>query len=370
MDLAWRLDRGFAVSVYKQFETNFLKDYDICLAGSIAKHTSIDNKELDIFVKFKTSLDLEKGTTQLFAYLLKNFKHEFKYQTTPYIIVYYKELKIDIVPCLVSDSEKTLVDNTILHVEYVNKNLVNPAEVIQLKKLLNSYALYGSNTELSGFSGYICELLIIKYTTVMELINNYRTLNLELLCLLDPTCNSRDLMKGVSTKNKLKLIAISKKISLQITYKLSKYVDQFKSGLNLIVLDKIRETNVQKVMKRLLQINKIMGKFYHYFNYTYCFNRIYIEYYTDLDITYKVNGLNLQFANQDKIDKYFSNEKLIGVSNTHYFKTHHKLLNISHEVRQITEAYSDIEIIQINNTNYNAKTKSIIKDYVRANFFI
>lgn len=369
MDSLWKLNRDFAISVYSEFKEIYLNNYDICLAGSIAKSTSVDNKELDIFIKFKTLKELQERTTELFEYVIKTFNYEIKYQTTPYIVIYYKDLKIDLVPCLISDTEKTLVDNTILHVEYVNKHLISPFEVIKLKKLLKVYDIYGSSTELSGYSGYICELLIIKYNTLLNLIKNYTELNTDLKSLLDPTDSKRDLMKGVSTKNKLKLIAICRNLYLQFKVNLQRYTSQFKNGLKLIVLTKIDITEVQKIQKKLLQLNKLMDQFHHYFNYTYCFNKIYIEYYSNLNIHYKVNGPDLNFSSLQNISSYFTNNTAIRVSNTHYFKIKNKTLDILSEIKQIIQVYPNIEIIQVNNTVYN-ETIITLQLYIAANIFI
>ncbi len=82
---------------------------------------------------------------------------------------------VDFVPCYTiknAEELKSAVDRTILHTEYVKKNLKPEQrnEVLLLKKFMESIHTYGAEFKVGGFSGYLCELLIINYGTFIEVL--------------------------------------------------------------------------------------------------------------------------------------------------------------------------------------------------------
>ena len=73
-------------------------------------------------------------------------------------------------PCCIIKSAcelKSAVDRTILHTEYVKSKLKEKQkdEVLLLKKFAESIHTYGAEFKVGGFSGYLCELLIIHHGT-------------------------------------------------------------------------------------------------------------------------------------------------------------------------------------------------------------
>ena len=64
---------------------------------------------------------------------------------------------------------KSSVDRTPFHVRFVKNNLKKPDEVRLLKQFCIANKCYGADVKTLGFSGYICELLIIKYGSFMNL---------------------------------------------------------------------------------------------------------------------------------------------------------------------------------------------------------
>ena len=59
-----------------------------------------------------------------------------------------------------------------MHVKYIYKNLKRSAipDVRLLKKFLRAAGAYGAEIRIEGFSGYLCELLIIKYGSFMRFL--------------------------------------------------------------------------------------------------------------------------------------------------------------------------------------------------------
>jgi tRNA nucleotidyltransferase (CCA-adding enzyme) len=77
-------------------------------------------------------------------------------------------MEIDIVPCYEVASPKEMrsaVDRTPFHVRYLDENLPKDSvdEVRLLKHFLAVHGLYGADAKTQGFSGYLCELLILHY---------------------------------------------------------------------------------------------------------------------------------------------------------------------------------------------------------------
>jgi len=155
------------------------------LVGSTAKDTYLkDNLDIDFFLLFPTKFqkeDIAKNALSIGKKLLKDTEES--YAEHPYLRGYYKEYYVEIVPCykIEKASQKiSAVDRTPLHTKYVKENL--PAsqkqEVLLFKQFLRGIGCYGAEAEIEGFSGYLCEILIIKYGSLKKLIenaNNWKT---------------------------------------------------------------------------------------------------------------------------------------------------------------------------------------------------
>jgi tRNA nucleotidyltransferase (CCA-adding enzyme) len=82
---------------------------------------------------------------------------------------------VDIVPCYrIKKGEPIIsaVDRSLLHLGYVLENLNGQKrdEVRLLKQFCKGIGVYGSDARHLGFSGYICELLVIKFGGFMKVL--------------------------------------------------------------------------------------------------------------------------------------------------------------------------------------------------------
>lgn len=150
------------------------------LVGSVAKDTWQGKADIDIFIKFPLDTskeDLKKYGLEL-GYKCIEIMHgrsEQRYASHPYVTGFIGGYEIDFVPCYNikgAHELKSAVDRTILHTEYVKKNLREnqKGEVLLLKKFMASIHTYGAESKVGGFSGYLCELLIIYYGSFMEVL--------------------------------------------------------------------------------------------------------------------------------------------------------------------------------------------------------
>ena len=147
------------------------------LVGSIAKDTYLrDNLDMDIFLVFPRTVEkkiIAQETLSLGKTIL--LETEECYAEHPYIRGIYEGFKVELVPCyhIINAADRiTAVDRTPLHTQYVISHLKEnqKQEVRLFKQFLYGIGCYGAEANVQGFSGYLCELLIIKYNTFEELL--------------------------------------------------------------------------------------------------------------------------------------------------------------------------------------------------------
>ena len=152
---------------------------EIELVGSISKDTFLqDNMDIDFFIKFPTFYHKERIAKQAVSIgknILKNTEES--YAEHPYLRGYYKDYKAEIVPCYKIEKASqrlSAVDRTPLHTKYIIENITEKQrqEVRLFKQFLKGINCYGAEAEIEGFSGYLCEILIIKFDTFKGLIQN------------------------------------------------------------------------------------------------------------------------------------------------------------------------------------------------------
>lgn len=147
------------------------------IVGSIAKDTFLrNNLDIDLFLVFPTSFSKEnigKIALNIGRKLLNDTEE--CYAEHPYIRGYFQNFKVEIVPCyrIENASQKlSAVDRTPLHTSYVKKHLeeYQKNQVRIFKQFLKGIGCYGAEAEIEGFSGYLCEILILKFQTFQKLI--------------------------------------------------------------------------------------------------------------------------------------------------------------------------------------------------------
>jgi len=154
---------------------------EIKLVGSIAKDTYLmNNMDIDFFLCFPSNLKKDKiAENALFIGRKILNDTEESYAEHPYIRGYFKDYYVEIVPCykIEKSSQKlSAVDRTPLHTEYVKKNLneEQKKEVRLFKQFLKGINCYGAEAQIQGFSGYLCEILIIYYDSFENLLRNVK----------------------------------------------------------------------------------------------------------------------------------------------------------------------------------------------------
>ncbi|MBU7016569.1 MAG: CCA tRNA nucleotidyltransferase [Theionarchaea archaeon] len=144
---------------------------EVCLTGSMAKDTWISgDRNIDLFLIFSH----DYSEQQLKRYGLdigKISEYEIAYAEHPYVRNYVNGYEIDVVPAYrFREGIRSSVDRTPLHTEYVKTHLKDRNQVRLLKKFVRSIGVYGSDLKVQGFSGYLCELLVIRYGSFMNVL--------------------------------------------------------------------------------------------------------------------------------------------------------------------------------------------------------
>jgi tRNA nucleotidyltransferase (CCA-adding enzyme) len=157
------------------------------IVGSIARHTWVrGDRDLDIFMLFDPSLSREELESQGLA-LARSIAgaytdqfHE-KYAEHPYINANIDDVDVDLVPCYNVDSAiriQSAVDRTPFHTRYITDKINGLIDdVLLLKRFTKAGGIYGSDQMTEGFSGYLCELLILSYggfTPLLEAAAGWR----------------------------------------------------------------------------------------------------------------------------------------------------------------------------------------------------
>lgn len=358
------------------------------LVGSMAKNTSLmDKADIDIFMTFPLTYseeDLKKYGLEFGKHCIEqvNGTQEIRYASHPYITGLIEEFEVDFVPCYkIRDAGqlKSAVDRTILHTDYVQSHMTpeETKQVLLLKKFMTCVNTYGANSKVNGFSGYLCELLILKYHTFENVVEsaankwhnrykidleNYGTSNnyKDPLIFIDPVDKNRNVAAALSMQkfsefiiacrnflnNPRKEYFTDKKITTD-KEELMKEFDQRNTKCYILSF------NVPELPDDVIypQVNKTMQSFVSV-SQIYDFNIIESNFYIDRDnnahiimeydvdklsnvkihhgpiVKYKENGLN--FKNKYP-NAYVKDDKWIAISQRKYKSVTEMIENIVKE---------------------------------------
>jgi len=145
--------------------------------GSIAKDTWLaGEKDVDMFILLPKTY-----TKEIFLRVLDVVKALVgekwleAYAEHPYVEAEVEGYKIDFVPCFkIERPEEAIssVDRTPLHTSYIKRHLDQQTknEVRLLKRFMRGIDTYGAEIKVGGFSGYLCELLVLHYGLFIDVL--------------------------------------------------------------------------------------------------------------------------------------------------------------------------------------------------------
>lgn len=228
--------RSFVTQLMRVAKT--ISGLDCVIVGSIGKSTWLrGDHDIDLFMMFPKDVprsDLEKKGLEFGKRIIKEMKGRFeiKYSEHPYVHGYVKGFIIDVVPCYrIGRGEKIVsaVDRSPLHLEHILSNLKQHDDVRLLKQFCKGAGIYGSDVVMQGISGYICELLVLRYGSfeatlgaasaweagiVVSLdsrIHDRKQFYNQPLVLIDPIDSGRNVAANLSHENFVRFVLAAKR---------------------------------------------------------------------------------------------------------------------------------------------------------------
>ena len=143
--------------------------------GSVAKGTFLSDPDLDLFLLFPSDISREELENVGLKIGEEVLHGERMYAEHPYTRGVFEGMEVDMVPCYaLENTDKLLsaVDRTPFHTDYVLSKLSEEQkdDVRLLKAFMKGVGTYGAEPNTRGFSGYMCELLVIHYGSFENVI--------------------------------------------------------------------------------------------------------------------------------------------------------------------------------------------------------
>ena len=208
--------------------------------GSVAKDTWLtENPDIDVFMRLPTSIP-RKNLGDIGLKIAKKAAGDAeqveRYAEHPYLEIFMDDFRVDIVPCYdaAPGEWQSATDRTPYHTDYIRTHLSQEmhGEVRLLKKFMQGIGVYGAEIKIGGFSGYLCELLVMKYGSFAKVIEEFAAYNkrvvidlegfyanrireLELLfpeplVIVDPVDKGRNVASAVQTQKLYEFIAATR----------------------------------------------------------------------------------------------------------------------------------------------------------------
>lgn len=196
--------------------------------GSFAKGTWLPEKaDIDIFIKFKesTAEDKFKEISRTIGFeAMRDFHPYVRYSEHPYVEAKIKDTKVNVVPCydVKLGKWKSSADRSPFHTNHMKKSLSDKMkdDVRILKEFLKVQKIYGAEIANQGFSGYVCEVLILQFGSFKNVIESFSDIKENQvigssskkfdtsIVIIDPIDGNRNLAAAISLENIGKFILL------------------------------------------------------------------------------------------------------------------------------------------------------------------
>jgi len=151
------------------------------LEGSLAKDTWLrDNPDVDVFMRLPPSIPrkmLGEIALKIAKKATDGAEQVERFAEHPYLEAFVNSVRVNIVPCYASKPGEWLsaTDRTPYHTDYINENLLKcqRADVRLLKKFMKGIGVYGAEIKVGGFSGYLCELLVLHFGSFIKVLEAF-----------------------------------------------------------------------------------------------------------------------------------------------------------------------------------------------------
>ncbi len=139
--------------------------------GSVAKDTWLrEEPDIDVFMRLPPSIprkSLGELSLKIARKATEGSVQIERFAEHPYLEAFVDDTRVNIVPCYNAKPGEwqSATDRTPYHTDYINKRLstAQRGEVRLLKKFMKGINVYGAEIKVGGFSGYLCELLVLHF---------------------------------------------------------------------------------------------------------------------------------------------------------------------------------------------------------------
>jgi tRNA nucleotidyltransferase (CCA-adding enzyme) len=165
------------VSASKEFGV----ETEVRVEGSVAKDTWLSEEpEIDVFMRVSARIprkSLGEVCLKIARKATEGSKQIERFAEHPYLEAIVDDVRVNIVPCYNVKTREWLsaTDRTPYHTNYMKKHLNEQmrSEVRLLKKFMKGTGAYGAEIKIGGFSGYLCELLILHCRSFAKTLNTF-----------------------------------------------------------------------------------------------------------------------------------------------------------------------------------------------------
>ncbi len=172
-------ERAFASQISAKLEKALRGKARVQFVGSAARDTGLrGDRDIDLFAVFPPKYSREQVVEKTFAAARTiPAKWVTRYAEHPYLQAELSGYKVEVIPCFAIAAHaplKSAVDRSPLHMEYLQDKLseTQKRDVRVLKQLLRNNGIYGAELKIEGFSGLVCEHLILNYHSLQALLEN------------------------------------------------------------------------------------------------------------------------------------------------------------------------------------------------------
>lgn len=210
---------------------------EVELGGSYARGTWLKGThDVDFFLLYPLDFSrekLESVAIRSASESLAGYPVNMRYAEHPYVESFVRGVRINIVPCYaVPQGEwQSAADRSPYHTKYIKSRLDDrlKLEARLFKKFVKVAGVYGAEVKIQGFSGYVCEVLTIKFGSFLDTLSGFSELkpggvislekyDVDLaasfqspLVILDPVDTTRNLGSAISSRNIGKLALESRR---------------------------------------------------------------------------------------------------------------------------------------------------------------
>ncbi|MDI6847832.1 MAG: CCA tRNA nucleotidyltransferase [Candidatus Bathyarchaeia archaeon] len=154
---------------------------EVRVEGSVAKDTWLSGEpDIDVFMRVSTTIprkSLGGICLKIARKATEGSKQIERFAEHPYLEAIVDAVRVNIVPCYKVKHGEWLsaTDRTPFHTDYVKKrlNAQMRGEVRLLKKFMKGTDTYGAEIKIGGFSGYLCELLILHFKSFINTLESF-----------------------------------------------------------------------------------------------------------------------------------------------------------------------------------------------------